>query len=55
MHWMTIELRTCPRCAIRRTTRLWQSRGGFCFNCKFQWDVTPLPTMLTGHGRRAAG
>jgi hypothetical protein len=55
MHWMTIEHCTCPRCAIRRTTRLGQSRGGFCFTCKFQWDVPPLPDSVNGQGKHTEG
>ena len=38
MHQLTTEERACPRCGIRRTTRLWRSHTSFCFNCRLQWD-----------------
>jgi hypothetical protein len=35
MNGATIQERPCPRCAIRRTVRIWGT--SFCHNCHLQW------------------
>jgi hypothetical protein len=38
MHTFTVQLRHCPRCAIRRTVRVGSDVRSFCFNCRYRWD-----------------
>jgi hypothetical protein len=39
MNGATIQERTCPRCAIRRTVRI--AGSSFCHNCRLHWHDAP--------------